>query len=68
VLSATAGAGRPRYRRGYGLLGDAHDPLLTGAESPTSAGHLGTTNRGNPFRWTVKDASGTETEVDRPTN
>src|SRR6188768_976223 len=26
---------------------------------------LGTTNRGNPFRWVVKDASGKDTEVDR---
>ena len=26
---------------------------------------LGTTNRGNPFRWVVKDASGRESEVDR---
>ncbi|MGH7533685.1 MAG: 6-phosphofructokinase, partial [Gemmatimonadales bacterium] len=26
---------------------------------------LGTTNRGNPFRWAVTDAAGRETEVDR---
>src|SRR5690348_16766670 len=26
---------------------------------------LGTTNRGNPFRWATKDAQGREVEVDR---
>jgi 6-phosphofructokinase 1 len=26
---------------------------------------LGTTNRGNPFRWVVRDASGADVEVDR---
>src|SRR5262249_30757428 len=26
---------------------------------------LGTTNRGNPFRWVVKDANGRDVEVDR---
>lgn len=26
---------------------------------------LGTTNRGNPFRWATRDATGAETEIDR---
>ena len=73
VLSAH-GRGWQTYgiRRGYGgLLGDDGIMTLT-PERVRGITHLGgtilgTTNRGNPFRWVVKDASGKETEVDRST-
>jgi 6-phosphofructokinase 1 len=57
-------------RRGYnGLLGDDGIMALT-PDKVRGITHLGgtilgTTNRGNPFRWAVNDASGRETEVDR---
>src|SRR6185369_12269521 len=71
VLSAH-GRGWQTYgiRRGYGgLLGDDGIMTLT-PERVRGITHLGgtilgTTNRGNPFRWVVKDASGKDTEVDR---
>ncbi len=57
-------------RRGYGgLLAD--DGVLTltpdRVRGITHLGGtiLGTTNRGNPFRWASKDAQGNETEMDR---
>ena len=57
-------------RRGYrGLLtGEGVVPL--GREEVRGITHLGgtilgTTNRGNPFRWVSKGPDGTETEVDR---
>jgi 6-phosphofructokinase 1 len=71
VLSAH-GRGWQTYgiRRGYnGLLGDDGIMTLTPdrVRGITHLGGtiLGTTNRGNPFRWVVKDSSGNETEVDR---
>ena len=71
VLSAH-GRGWQTYgiRRGYnGLLGDDGIMTLTPdrVRGITHLGGtiLGTTNRGNPFRWVVKNANGTETEVDR---
>jgi 6-phosphofructokinase 1 len=57
-------------RRGYGgLLGDDGIMILT-PDKVRGITHLGgtilgTTNRGNPFRWVVKDASGRDAEVDR---
>lgn len=57
-------------RRGYGgLLGDDGIMTLT-PDKVRGITHLGgtilgTTNRGNPFRWAVRDASGKEVEVDR---
>ena len=71
VLSAH-GRGWQTYgiRRGYGgLLGDDGIVALT-PEKVRGITHLGgtilgTTNRGNPFRWAVKDAAGNETETDR---
>ncbi len=57
-------------RRGYGgLLGD--DGIMTlGPEKVRGITHLGgtilgTTNRGNPFRWVVRGPDGKDTEVDR---
>ena len=57
-------------RRGYrGLLtGEGIIPL--GPDEVRGITHiggtiLGTTNRGNPFRWVERDAAGQETEVDR---
>jgi 6-phosphofructokinase 1 len=57
-------------RRGYrGLLtGEGVVPL--GRDEVRGITHLGgtilgTTNRGNPFRWVSESADGTETEVDR---
>jgi 6-phosphofructokinase 1 len=71
VLSAhTRGWHAYGIRRGYGgLLGDDGIVTLT-PDKVRGITHLGgtilgTTNRGNPFRWAVKDDSGTETEVDR---
>jgi phosphofructokinase-like protein len=57
-------------RRGYGgLLGDDGIMTLTPdrVRGITHLGGtiLGTTNRGNPFRWPVKNDRGEETEVDR---
>ncbi|HSE44281.1 MAG TPA: ATP-dependent 6-phosphofructokinase [Gemmatimonadales bacterium] len=74
VLSAH-GRGWQTYgiRRGYGgLLGDDGIMTLT-PERVRGITHLGgtilgTTNRGNPFRWVIKDASGKDTEVDRSSN
>src|SRR5262245_3406151 len=57
-------------RRGYnGLLGDDGIMALT-PDKVRGITHLGgtilgTTNRGNPFRWVVKDANGRDSEVDR---
>jgi 6-phosphofructokinase 1 len=71
VLSAhTRGWHAYGIRRGYnGLLGDDGIITLT-PDKVRGITHLGgtilgTTNRGNPFRWAVKDASGAEREVDR---
>jgi len=71
VLSAH-GRGWQTYgiRRGYGgLLGDDGIMTLT-PERVRGITHLGgtilgTTNRGNPFRWVVTDGSGKDTEMDR---
>lgn len=71
VLSAH-GRGWQTYgiRRGYGgLLGE--DGILTltpdRVRGITHLGGtiLGTTNRGNPFRWVAEDANGADIEVDR---
>jgi 6-phosphofructokinase 1 len=57
-------------RRGYGgLLGDDGILHLT-PEKVRGITHLGgtilgTTNRGNPFRWATPDGTGKEVEVDR---
>ncbi len=57
-------------RRGYnGLLGDDGIMALT-PDKVRGITHLGgtilgTTNRGNPFRWVVKDLNGRDKEVDR---
>ncbi|HXW97542.1 MAG TPA: ATP-dependent 6-phosphofructokinase [Gemmatimonadales bacterium] len=71
VLSAhTRGWQTYGIRRGYGgLLGDDGIMTLT-PDKVRGITHLGgtilgTTNRGNPFRWVVKDASGAGVEVDR---
>jgi 6-phosphofructokinase 1 len=71
VLSAhTRGWQTYGIRRGFdGLLGDEGIMTLT-PEKVRGITHLGgtilgTTNRGNPFRWVVRDASGKATEVDR---
>ncbi|MBL8978661.1 MAG: ATP-dependent 6-phosphofructokinase [Gemmatimonadetes bacterium] len=71
VLSAhTRGWQTYGIRRGYGgLLGDDGVMTLTPdrVRGITHLGGtiLGTTNRGNPFRWAVTDPSGTQREVDR---
>jgi ATP-dependent phosphofructokinase / diphosphate-dependent phosphofructokinase len=71
VLSAhTRGWHTYGIRRGYnGLLGDDGIMTLTPdrVRGITHLGGtiLGTTNRGNPFRWVVKDADGQESEIDR---
>ena len=59
-------------RRGYGgLLGVADDGVVhLTPERVRGITHLGgtilgTTNRGNPFRWASKDQAGKEIEVDR---
>lgn len=71
VLSAhTRGWHSYGIRRGYnGLLGDDGIMTLT-PDKVRGITHLGgtilgTTNRGNPFRWVVKDADGKEHETDR---
>jgi 6-phosphofructokinase 1 len=71
VLSAhTRGWQTYGIRRGYGgLLGDDGIMTLT-PEKVRGITHLGgtilgTTNRGNPFCWVVRDASGKDVEVDR---
>ncbi len=71
VLSAhTRGWQTYGIRRGYGgLLGEDGVVTLT-PDKVRGITHLGgtilgTTNRGNPFRWAVTDASGTSREVDR---
>jgi 6-phosphofructokinase 1 len=57
-------------RRGYGgLLGDDGILFLT-PDKVRGITHLGgtilgTTNRGNPFRWAMKNKDGIEVEVDR---
>ncbi len=57
-------------RRGYnGLLGDDGIMALT-PDKVRGITHLGgtilgTTNRGNPFRWVVRGSDGRESEVDR---
>jgi len=60
-------------RRGYGgLLGDAPEPGVVPLDVPAVRGItyrggtiLGTTNRGNPFEWPVKNPDGTRSVVDR---
>ncbi len=71
VLSAhTRGWHSYGIRRGYnGLLGDDGVMTLT-PDKVRGITHLGgtilgTTNRGNPFRWVVKDPDGSEREIDR---
>ena len=71
VLSAhTHGWHTYGIRRGYnGLLGDDGIMTLT-PDKVRGITHLGgtilgTTNRGNPFRWVVTDAAGKERETDR---
>ncbi len=71
VLSAhTRGWQTYGIRRGYGgLLGEDGVVTLT-PDKVRGITHLGgtilgTTNRGNPFRWAVTDASGKSTEMDR---
>ncbi len=71
VLSAhTRGWHAYGIRRGYnGLLGDDGVMTLT-PDKVRGITHLGgtilgTTNRGNPFRWVVKAPDGREHEVDR---
>lgn len=71
VLSAhTRGWQTYGIRRGYGgLLGDDGIMTLT-PDKVRGITHLGgtilgTTNRGNPFRWVVKGPDGQEDEVDR---
>lgn len=71
VLSAhTRGWQTYGIRRGFGgLLGDDGVMTLT-PDKVRGITHLGgtilgTTNRGNPFRWVVRGADGKDTEVDR---
>jgi 6-phosphofructokinase 1 len=71
VLSAhTRGWQTYGIRRGYGgLLGDDGVMTLT-RDKVRGITHLGgtilgTTNRGNPFRWAVTDPFGAQREVDR---
>jgi phosphofructokinase-like protein len=71
VLSAhTRGWQTYGIRRGFnGLLGDDGVMTLT-PDKVRGITHLGgtilgTTNRGNPFRWVVTDPDGTSREVDR---
>ncbi|HXI20464.1 MAG TPA: ATP-dependent 6-phosphofructokinase, partial [Gemmatimonadales bacterium] len=71
VLSAhTRGWHCYGIRRGYdGILGDEGIMTLTPdrVRGITHQGGtiLGTTNRGNPFRWVVREPDGTAREVDR---
>jgi len=71
VLSAhTRGWQTYGIRRGFGgLLGEDGVVTLT-PDKVRGITHLGgtilgTTNRGNPFRWVVKDAQGNASEIDR---
>lgn len=71
VLSAhTRGWQTYGIRRGFGgLLGEDGVVTLT-PDKVRGITHLGgtilgTTNRGNPFRWVVKDAQGNPSEIDR---
>jgi 6-phosphofructokinase 1 len=71
VLSAhTRGWQTYGIRRGFGgILGDEGIVTLT-PEKVRGITHLGgtilgTTNRGNPFRWVVKDSGNRDVEVDR---
>jgi 6-phosphofructokinase 1 len=71
VLSAhTRGWQTYGIRRGFGgLLGEDGVMMLT-PDKVRGITHLGgtilgTTNRGNPFRWVVRGADGKDTEVDR---
>jgi phosphofructokinase-like protein len=58
-------------RRGFGgLLGEAAELVPLGPRDVRGITHLGgtilgTTNRGNPFRWPMKQPDGTMKEVDR---
>ncbi len=57
-------------RRGYQGLMTGEGVIRLGPDEVRGITHLGgtilgTTNRGNPFRWVEKDAQGVETEVDR---
>ena len=58
-------------RRGFGgLLGDEPELVPLGRRDVRGITHLGgtilgTTNRGNPFRWPARQADGTSVEVDR---
>jgi 6-phosphofructokinase 1 len=58
-------------RRGFGgLLGDEPDLVPLGQRDVRGITHLGgtilgTTNRGNPFRWPLQQPDGTWAEVDR---
>lgn len=57
-------------RRGYGGLLTGEGVVSLGREEVRGITHLGgtilgTTNRGNPFRWVSEGPDGTETEVDR---
>ena len=57
-------------RRGFGGLLGADGIMTLTPDTVRGITHLGgtilgTTNRGNPFRWVVKDASGREVEADR---
>ena len=57
-------------RRGYRGLMTGEGVIRLGPDEVRGITHLGgtilgTTNRGNPFRWVEKDAQGVETEVDR---
>ncbi len=57
-------------RRGYGGLLTGEGVIPLGPDEVRGITHtggtiLGTTNRGNPFRWIEKDDTGSEIEVDR---
>ena len=71
VLSATNRGWRCYgIRRGFNGLLEGTGVLPLGPEEVRGITHqggtiLGTTNRGNPFRWRVTDADGTVREVDR---
>ncbi|MEE8476848.1 MAG: 6-phosphofructokinase, partial [Gemmatimonadales bacterium] len=57
-------------RRGYGGLLTGEGVIPLGPDEVRGITHtggtiLGTTNRGNPFRWIEKDDTGSESEVDR---
>ncbi len=57
-------------RRGFAGLVEAPEVIPLDRAAVRGIGHtggtiLGTTNRGNPFRWPAKDAAGREVEQDR---